>query len=124
MVFYVGDYDPAGVLIDVALQREMREHLKPEIELTFIRIGINEVQVEMYDLPTKPRKEGDKRSQHMTYTVEAEAMPARILRSLLRTHVESLLPLGALASSKVAEQSEREQIERMAVLFDKARANV
>jgi F0F1-type ATP synthase gamma subunit len=124
MVFYVGDYDPAGVLIDVALQREMREHLKAEIELTFVRIGINEVQVELYGLPTKPRKEGDKRSQHMTYTVEAEAMPARILRSLLRTHVESLLPLGALASSKVAEQSEREQIERMAVLFDKARANV
>jgi hypothetical protein len=119
MVFYVGDLDPAGVLIDVALQREMREHLKPEIELTFIRIGINEAQVEMYDLPTKPRKEGDKRSQHMTYTVEAEAMPARILRSLLRTQVESLLPEGALASSKVAEQSEREQIERMAELFDR-----
>ena len=117
MVFYVGDYDPAGVLIDVALQREMREHLNPTIELTFVRIGINEEQVKLYDLPTKPRKEGDKRSQHMTYTVEAEAMPARILRGLLRGHVEALLPEGALASSKVAEQSEREQIERMAEMF-------
>ena len=27
VVFYIGDYDPAGVLIDVALEREMREHL-------------------------------------------------------------------------------------------------
>ena len=119
MVFYVGDYDPAGVLIDVALQREMRKHLKAEIELTFVRIGINEEQVQLYDLSTKPRKDGDKRSQHMTYTVEAEAMPARILRRLLRGRVEALLPPGALASSKVAEQSEREQIKRMAVLFDR-----
>ena len=123
MVFYVGDYDPAGVLIDVALQREMREHLKPDIDLSFVRVGINEEQVEVYDLPTKPRKVGDKRSQHMTYTVEAEAMPARILRGLLRASVESLLPVGALESSKVAEQSEREQIERMANLFDRGISN-
>jgi hypothetical protein len=118
MVFYVGDYDPAGILIDVALQREMRKHLNPEIELSFIRVGINEAQVQDYDLPTKARKKGDKRSQHMTYTVEAEAMPARILRGLLRAHVEALSPEGALASSKVAEQSERAHIERMAAMFD------
>ena len=26
MGFYIGDYDPAGVLIDVTLERELREH--------------------------------------------------------------------------------------------------
>jgi len=117
-VFYVGDYDPAGVLIDVALQREMREHLNASIDLSFVRVGINDEQVKVYDLPTKPRKEGDKRSQHMTYTVEAEAMPARILRGLRRTNVEVLLPKGALEVSKIAEDSERQQIERMAEIFD------
>ena len=115
----MGDYDPAGVLIDVALQRELREHLSGDIELDFRRIGINEEQVELYDLPTKPRKDGDKRSQHVTYSVEAEAMPARDLRGILRLEVESLLPENALDVAKVAEQSERKHLDNMAAMFER-----
>ena len=118
VVIYVGDFDPAGVLIDVALQRELREHLRSDIDLDFRRIGINEEQVEVYDLPTKPRKDGDKRSQHVTYSVEAEAMPARDLRYLLRYEVESMLPEGALHTAKVAEQSERQHLQNMAAMFE------
>ncbi len=33
VIFYVGDYDPSGVLIDVAIERELRKHLRPEINL-------------------------------------------------------------------------------------------
>ncbi|PIY00769.1 MAG: hypothetical protein CO070_03340 [Gallionellales bacterium CG_4_9_14_0_8_um_filter_55_61] len=116
-VFYIGDYDPAGVLIDVALQRELRKHLRNDIELRFDRIGINDEQVKAYDLPTKPRKDGDKRSQHIAYTVEAEAMPAKVLRGILRDKVEALLPVNALAVSKVAEQAELQQLELMARMF-------
>ena len=119
VIVYVGDYDPAGVLIDVALQRELREHLRSDIELDFRRIGINEEQVELYDLPTKPRKDGDKRSQHVTYSVEAEAMPARDLRGILRLEVESLLPENALDVAKVAEQSERQHLDNMAAMFER-----
>ena len=118
VIVYVGDYDPAGVLIDVALKRELREHLRSDIELDFRRIGINEEQVELYDLPTKPRKDGDKRSQHVTYSVEAEAMPARDLRGLLRLEVELLLPENALDVAKVAEQSERQHLDNMAAMFE------
>ena len=118
VIIYVGDYDPAGVLIDVALQRELREHLRSDIDLDFKRVAINEWQVETYDLPTKPRKEGDKRSQQVTYSVEAEAMPARDLRALLRDNVEVLLPVGALHTAKVAEQSERQHLRNMAAMFD------
>lgn len=117
IVLYVGDYDPAGVLIDKSLERELREHLRADIDMDFRRIAINEEQVEKYHLPTKPRKEDDKRSQHLTYTVEAEAMPARDLRALLRLHVETLLPENALHVAKVAEQSERSHIAKMAGLF-------
>ena len=117
IVLYVGDYDPAGVLIDQSLERELREHLRADIDMDFRRIAINEEQVEQYELPTKPRKEGDKRSQHLKYTVEAEAMPARDLRALLRLHVETLLPEYALHVAKVAEQSERRHIAKMAGLL-------
>ncbi|WP_313297385.1 hypothetical protein [Diaphorobacter sp.] len=117
IVLYVGDYDPAGVLIDQALERELRTHLRSDIAMDFRRIAINEDQVTQYDLPTKPRKDGDKRSQHVAYTVEAEAMPARVLRKILRDEVEDLLPQDALYSAKVAEQSERAHLARMATIL-------
>ena len=116
-VFYIGDYDAAGVLIDVSLQRELREHLRSDIELRFERIGINADQIKQYDLPTKPRKESDKRSLHIEFSVEAESMPAKILRRILRDKVEELLPENALAVAKVAEQSEREHLDFMASLY-------
>ena len=73
-----------------------------------------------YDLPTKPRKETDRRSLHVAHTVEAEAMPARLLREMLRDRIEALLPAHAVAIAKVAEESEREHLERMAELLDRS----
>ncbi len=48
-----GDYDPAGLLIDRSLESELREHL--DTPLVFRRLAINEEQIDLYDLPTKPR---------------------------------------------------------------------
>jgi hypothetical protein len=118
VVYYVGDYDPAGVLIDVALERELRAHLNPEIELTFVRLGITPAQIAECDLPEKPRKATDRRALHIERTVEAEAMPAHVLRRILRTAVESHLPPDALSVAKVAEQSEREHLERVATMLE------
>ena len=117
-VFYIGDYDAAGVLIDVSLQRELREHLRADIELRFERIGINADQIAEYDLPSKPRKETDKRSQHITCAVEAESMPAKILRRILRDKIEALLPEHALIVAKVAEDSERGALQIWADMMD------
>lgn len=117
-VLYVGDYDPAGVLIDVALEKELRNHLDSTIDLTFVRLGITPQQIEDYDLPTKPRKASDKRAPHIEHTVEAEAMPAHILRALLREQIERLLPPGALQVAKVAEESERAHLARLAAALE------
>jgi hypothetical protein len=116
-VFYIGDYDAAGVLIDVSLQREIRQHLRDDIELRFKRVGINADQIKEYDLPTKPRKESDRRSMHINFSVEAESMPAKILRDILRDKIEALLPENALAVAKVAEQDERDHLIRMAEMM-------
>jgi hypothetical protein len=107
IVFYVGDYDPAGVLIDVAIERELRRHLKPSVNLSFKRIAITLPQIVAHDLPGKPRKDSDRRAPHIRQTVEAEALPANVMRRMLRDAVEELLPLGALAAAKAAEESER-----------------
>lgn len=116
-ILYVGDHDPAGVLIDVALERELRTHLDPDVDLTLERVGITPEQIAAYGLPAKPRKAGDARSPEITETVEAEAMPAALLRRLVRDRIESFLPPDALEVTRIAEESERRQIERMADLL-------
>jgi len=119
VIFYIGDYDPAGVLIDKSIEREFREHLDKGIDLTFKRIAVNAEQIKEYDLPEKPRKKTDTRSQHIRRTVEAESLPVEILRGLLRAEIEALLPQGALAVAKVAEESEREYLEMFANRIEK-----
>lgn len=121
LIFYIGDYDPAGVLIDVSIERELRTHLHPNVSLSFGRIAITEEQIEEYDLPTRPRKPKDLRASHVRASVEAEAMPAHILRQLLVENIEEHLPVGALHVARVAERSEREHIERMASMFEGVR---
>ena len=106
-IIYIGDYDPAGVLIDRSLEAELREHLDRDVDMAFQRIAITPEQIEHHDLPTKPRKKTDRRARHITETVEAEAMPAHILRGLLRDKVEGYLPADALRVAKVAEEHEK-----------------
>jgi hypothetical protein len=117
VILYIGDYDPAGVLIDVALERELRTHLDQGLTLYFHRVGITAEQIATYDLPSKPRKDGDRRALHIAETVEAEAMPAAVMRQLLRDHVEQLLPQDALAVARVAEADERRLLNRLAGLL-------
>jgi hypothetical protein len=114
VIFYIGDYDPAGVIIDVALERELREHLRSNLEMDFERIAITPEQIDAYGIPGKPRKESDRRAQHIRETVEAEALPAHILRRLVRLNVENLLPEGALAAARAAEASEMQTLDRLA----------
>ncbi len=113
-VLYIGDYDPAGVLIDKKIEEELRLHLDDHIPLNFIRLGINPDQIELYDLPTKPRKPGDKRSQHVITTVEAEAMPAAMMREELSVAIEEFLPYQAFEKVLVAEQSELRALDLVA----------
>lgn len=117
VIFYIGDYDPAGVLIDVALERELRRHLDPDVRLYFERIAITPEQIAAYDLPTKPRKASELRMPEITATVEAEAMPASVLRTILRDRIEALLPEDALEIARVSEDSERRHIERVAEIL-------
>lgn len=120
-ILYVGDFDPAGVLIDQHVERELREHLEPRIDMHFIRLGITEEQIDEYDLPTKPRKDGDRRALHVVHTVEAEAMPAAILRKIVREAVETFLPKGALEVAKAAEASEGRHLFQLAEIAQRAK---
>ena len=86
--------------------------------LNFRRLAITKDQIERYDLPTKPRKATDRRSRHITETVEAEAMPAGIMRQMVREAIEAFLPTNALKVARVAEESERSFLLTMARILE------
>ena len=106
VVLYIGDHDPAGVLIDRAIEAELLAHLATP--LTVYRIAINPAQIAAYDLPTKARKATDRRRPDLLETVEAEAMPAEAMRMLVRAWIEGYLDPARVAVAEAAERSERE----------------
>jgi len=110
-VIYIGDYDPAGVLIDGKIEDELRLHL-PGHWIEFHRIAITKDQINLMGLPTKPAK--DSRGGFSGGTVEAEAMPAGVMRELLRAEIESFIPERTLAVIGEAETSERKILESFA----------
>ena len=118
VVIYVGDYDPAGVLIDRSIEAELRKHLT--VDLDFRRVAINEGQIAEYDLPTKPRKGTERRRLDIAATVEAEAMPANVLRGIVRGAVEGYLPAGALDVAREAEESEKMSLHFLAQAIEKS----
>ena len=118
VIFYIGDHDPAGHLIDADIERKLRKFLPDGFPLDFHRLAINADQIAEYDLPTKPRKKLDRRRPDIAVTVEAEAMPASDMRGILRKAVEAHLPPGALAAAKVAEDSEREGLRQLGMDVD------
>jgi len=116
-IIYIGDYDPAGVLIDQDVEAKLRKHIDPHVDLNFHRLAITPEQIIEYDLPTKPRKAGEKRRPDIKETVEGEAMKPSILRGLLRDKIESFLPAGEMIAIKAAEEAEREHLERVAEMM-------
>jgi hypothetical protein len=118
VIFYIGDYDPAGVLIDVDIRNKLCEHIGSEVYIDFRRIGITAEQIAAFELPTKPRKAGDRRALHVLSTVEAEAMPAHILRALLVDEIEALLPPDAVQAAQIEEKSARAYLGAIADLTE------
>lgn len=109
VLLYVGDYDPAGVLIDQDVGNKMSKHL-PDHDVTLRRVALTPEQIKQYDLPTKPRKETDRRRLDITETVEAEALPAAEMRALVETAVDEYLDPDTRARVRASEDTQRGSI--------------
>ena len=113
-IIYIGDYDPAGVLIDKSIMSELNTHITDR--LTLHRIAITQEQIAQYDLPTKPRKKSEQRRRDIEETVEAEAMPVELLLRLLRQQLDVFLTDGALEKARKREKQTSEALLTLAEL--------
>lgn len=111
-VLHVGDFDPSGLSIldsvaeDVAaFVADLGGHIP-----TFARLAVTPEQIAHYRLPTAPQKPTDRRGERMAETVQAEALTPDQLASELRTALEQVTDLAALAHAEALGRSERRQI--------------
>jgi hypothetical protein len=109
VVAYIGDHDPSGICID----RKARETLAEDfgVGVEFERIAVTPEQIERYDLPTRPAKEGDTRARDWQGgCVEVDAMPPAVLRQLVRDAITEQIEPWEWEQLQKAEAVEKETL--------------
>lgn len=112
-LYYFGDHDPSGVDITRATEAGLRE-FAPTAEIHFERVAVTPDQITDWQLPTRPTKLTDTRSRNfLGESVEVDAIPPDVLRTLARDCIVKHLSDQSLAAMYAAEDSERELLTRM-----------
>jgi hypothetical protein len=111
-IYQFGDHDPSGVLIPRSLERRLNEMCEkldcppPIVQ----RRALTEKQIQQHRLPTRPTKRDGNRHAHDFEgdSVELDALPPRVLRSMVRDVIERHISPQATETLRAAEDSERE----------------
>jgi hypothetical protein len=110
VVLYIGDHDPAGLNIEKKLQETLAGFYGSSDPVVWSRIGVTWDQIVEFDLPgTTPKRE-----YGFPISVEAEALPPRLLREMLEAAIVEYIDGEALAILQVAERAERATLLRLA----------
>lgn len=113
-VYQLGDHDPSGVDAWRDFASKVRGFV-PWAAVEFQRIAVTPEQIVELDLPTRPTKGTDTRaSGFVGESVEVDAIPASMLRSIVRAAIEQHIDPDALRLTQVVEQSEREVLTSLA----------
>jgi hypothetical protein len=116
-IYYFGDYDPSGRDIPRDIEAKLRR-FAPEAEIHFEIVGVTPAQIKILNLQTRPTKKTDTRSKNFEgESVEVDAIPPKILRSMVRTVIEENINQHHLENSKLIERQERELIADVAKRF-------
>lgn len=110
VIYQLGDHDRDGVLAWKHTQRKLREFVSNDIELIFERIAVTPEQITELELPTRH----DKTQSGFGPCVEVDAIPSSTLRDLLRDAIEQWIDPEELRLTRIAEDSEREVLQRIA----------
>jgi hypothetical protein len=98
------------------LRRKLTDFVGGRAEVHFVRAAVTEQQIEEYALPSRPTKRaGNTHARNFEGdSVELDAMPPDLLRSIVRDCIETHIDAHQLAVTLAAEESEREYLLRLA----------
>jgi len=116
-VYLLTDFDPSGLGIADTVATELVRRSYP-VEVHVERLAVNREQIDEYCLPTRPTKTTDSRArkfmrQHGTGSVELDALPPVILRTLVRDSIEKHMDPEKLHTMKLAEKQERNLLRKV-----------
>lgn len=114
MVFALYDYDAAGHRAARAVQEGLREHTRG-IPIPFELLALNERQIDIWNLPTRPAKASDPEAHRWgSGAVELDAIPPDKLIALVEDRIIDLIDADAWNLQRAVEDDERELLRRMA----------
>ena len=111
-VYLLTDFDPSGLGIAETVTVELMNRSYPT-EVYVERLAVDREQIDDYQLPTRPTKTTDSRARKVmecygTGSVELDAIPPAVLRSLVRDSIERHMDPDKLRILKLAEEQERD----------------
>jgi hypothetical protein len=114
-IYHFGDHDPSGRWAARKIEEKLRE-FAPEAEIHFECAAVTPEQIREWGLPTRPTKrDGNTHAKSFAGdSVELDAIPAPLLRQLVRRCIERHIDRDRFAVLEIAEQSERELLNAMA----------
>jgi uncharacterized protein DUF2399 len=111
-VYYFGDYDPSGVAIATGLAAKMGAWTSL---VTFEHMAVRREQIDTTGLQTRPTKKTDSRAKGWRDdSVELDAIPANVLRQMVRDCLEQHISERQLHAVMMAERAERETLQMIA----------
>jgi hypothetical protein len=116
VILSLNDYDPSGsIMLPDILYRA--RHYAPEARFMVEQVALTRVQVDDWDLPTRPTKiSGNRHAANFNdeRSVELDALDPGLLRDLLTTAIEAQIDRYQLDVLGIAEASERRTLLEMA----------
>ena len=111
-VYLLTDFDPSGLGIANTVTEELINCSHP-VEVHIERLAVTRQQIDEYRLPTRATKQTDSRARNFmraygTGSVELDAIPPGVLRSLVRERIERHMDPERLRTLKLAEEQERD----------------
>jgi hypothetical protein len=117
-IYQFGDHDPSGVLIPEAMRHRLNQICERlDVPAPLIRrVALTELQIAIHDLPSRPTKRDGNTHAHTFEgeSTELDALPASVLRSLVRESIERHISPSQLETLRAAEESERQILEAWA----------
>jgi hypothetical protein len=119
-VFYLGDHDPAGHVIETELFGRIHKHGSGDFHLE--RLAIFKEDITKYKLPPQRIKSKDSngpkfQKKYGSECVELDALPVDVLRERIKTAVEDLIDFYVWNRAKATEQAEFDSIKSTVALW-------
>jgi hypothetical protein len=118
-IFYLGDHDPSGHIIEEDMHR--RVQTASGIKFKMVRLAIHPADIECFNLPPQTIKKSDSRAASFRHrfgeeasTVELDALPAAELRDRIESAVSGLIEYDTWNRQVRVQEMELECIRKIA----------